>query len=130
MNIFPREQLLFILFDDFAADTPAVYQRVLNFLEIPPDARQTFHKVNESKRPRLRWLNELALNRPPWMTRLYEYFGVRGYGIKDRLLRLNTQKKQRSSLSPAFRAELLGVFREDILKLGNLLKRDLGHWLS
>ena len=130
LDIFPSEQLLFILFDDFIADTPAVYQRVLNFLEIPPDARRTFHKVNESKRPRLRWLNELAYNRPSWMTRLYEYSGVRGYGIKGRLLRLNTQKKQRSSLSPAFRAELLGVFRQDIVKLGKLLKRDLGHWLS
>jgi hypothetical protein len=130
MNIFPSEQLLFILFEDFVADAPAVYQRVLNFLEIPPDARQTFQKVNESKKPRFRWLNDLAYNRPPWMKRLYEYSGVRGYGIKGRLLRLNTKKKQRSSLPPAFRAELLGVFRQDILKLGSLLKRDLGHWLS
>jgi hypothetical protein len=130
LNIFPREQVLFILFDDFVADTPAVYERVLNFLEIPRDARQTFDKVNESKRPRWRWLNELIYNTPPWMTRLYKYSGVRGYGIKDHLLRLNTKRKQRSSLSPAFRTELLGVFRQDILKLSNLLKRDLGHWLS
>lgn len=130
MNIFPSEQVLFILFCDFVADTPAVYQRVLNFLEIPPDARHTFHKVNESKRPRLRWINELIFNTPPWISRLYKYSGVRGYGITDRLLRLNTREKQRPSLSAAFRAELLGVFREDILKLGNLLKRDLGHWLS
>lgn len=130
MNVFPSEQVLCILFDDFVADTPAVYQRVLKFLEVPPDARQTFHKVNESKQPRLRWLNELIFNMPPWITRLYEYSGVRGYGIMDRLLWVNTRKKQRPPLSPAFRTELLGVFRQDILKLGNLLKRDLAHWLS
>lgn len=130
LNVFPSEQVLFILFCDFVADTRAVYQRVLNFLEIPPDARQTFHKVNESKRPRLRWLNELIFNTPPWISRLYEYSGVRGYGITDRLLRLNTKEKQRRSLSAAFRTELVDVFREDILMLGNLLKRDLGHWLS
>ena len=130
MNVFPSEQVLCILFDDFVADTPAVYQRVLKFLEVPPDARQTFHKVNESKQPRLRWLNELIFNTPPWITRLYEHSGVRGYGIMDRLLWVNTRIKQRPPLSPAFRTELVGVFRQDILKLGNLLQRDLGRWLS
>jgi hypothetical protein len=49
-------------------------------------------------------------------------------GLKTELVRLNTVKEERSSLSPEFRAELIETFRDEVALLSRLLNRDLTHW--
>src|SRR5690606_27521705 len=48
-----RQRVLFLNFDDFIANTPAEYRRVLDFLGVDDDGRTHFPKVNP--RSRLRW---------------------------------------------------------------------------
>jgi len=49
LKIFPPEQVLWILFDDFTASTKMVYEDVLSFLGIPSDGKSSFPRVNEGK---------------------------------------------------------------------------------
>jgi hypothetical protein len=44
---FPREQLLFLLTDDLAADTPGTYARVLEFLGVEQHALESFPRIFE-----------------------------------------------------------------------------------
>jgi len=49
--------------------------------------------------------------------------------VTRKLVALNTVKEGRQPLSPAFRAELVTAFRDEVAHLGRLLGRDLSHWV-
>lgn len=60
---FPQEQVLALSFNDFAERTAEVYERVLGFLGLESDGRDTFPRENSSKIHRSFWLARvLALN--------------------------------------------------------------------
>lgn len=131
LRVFPRDQVLFLLFDDLEADGRAVYERTLAFLGVESDGRSEFPRVNESQVLRSRWLALLArrgLRFEPWV-RLKRRLGlpVRSHlRIPPSVYR---KSAPRPALDPALRAELTETFRDDVLSLQELLQRDLGHWL-
>ena len=49
--------------------------------------------------------------------------------LRDRLINLNSHAKQQAPLSPEERQQLIELYREDILKLQDLVGRDLSGWL-
>jgi len=130
LGVFPREQVKFILLEDLAANTRAVYEDVLSFLGVPSDGRTAFPRVNESKRNRVRWLGRLLLNPPPPLG------AVRRFALRTPVLRglwrlatrLNTAPAARAPMRPEFRRELVEEFREDVDLLAELIGRDLSHW--
>lgn len=129
-RIFPRDQTLVILFDDFVTDTRGVYLRVLNFLGLEDDGRVEFPRINEAHvlYPGLRaWL----VRRTPvclrnLMSRLR--FTRYGRGIPSLADKLLKKPQAREVISPAFRAELVSAFSADIARLGSLIGRDLSEW--
>ena len=134
-EVFPQEQVLAIVFDDFKADTREVYERTLSFLGVPSDGREFFPRTNPNKAIRSRWMASL-LGRPPKpFVRLYYFVGrTIGWNIPLKLLRTvrrwNSRNAKRDPLGPEMRAILIDAFRDDVHKLGRLLNRDLSHWLS
>ncbi len=50
--------------------------------------------------------------------------------LRSRLIRLNSQHKSQVPLSSEERKQLIELYREDILKLQDLIDRDLSSWLS
>jgi hypothetical protein len=44
---FPREQILVLLTDELALDTPGTYRRVLDFLGVEPHALESFPRIFE-----------------------------------------------------------------------------------
>ena len=131
---FPRSQVKLILYDDFAASPQAVYDEVIEFLGIPDDGRTEFPRVNESKRARLVWLRDFY-RKPPAPLRsafrgLKRMVGGQGISaVAHRIVDLNTVTERRPPLSPAFRAELVAAFRDEVALLSRLLNRDLSHWV-
>jgi len=58
-------------------------------------------------------------------------FGTgRTWGILSSLSRRNVKYRSRAPLSDEMRHTLKEYFREDILLLSEVLKRDLSHWVS
>jgi uncharacterized protein involved in exopolysaccharide biosynthesis len=49
--------------------------------------------------------------------------------VKNNLINLNLQNKNQSLL-PEIRKQFIEVYREDILKLQELIDRDLSQWLK
>lgn len=133
LKVWPREQVFIRLFDDFVTDTQRVYEDALDFLNVPSDHRTEFPSVNESKRHRISVLGRLTES-PPTIVRhgvrtVKRVFGVREFGVLNRVRAINEVAEKRAPLRPAFRAELVDEFREEIALLAELLDRDLSHWL-
>jgi Sulfotransferase domain len=133
LSVFPAEQVKVILFDDFASSPQRVYEEVIDFLEIPQDNRTDFPRINENKRARLSWLRDFYRKPPPVLLQSYRRFkrtevGKQLVSLKEWVIDLNTVREGRSPLSPAFRAELVDTFRDEVSLLSRILNRDLSHW--
>jgi hypothetical protein len=130
---FPREQVKLILYDDFAASPQAVYDDVVEFLEIPHDNRRDFPRINDNKRARVAWLRSFLRKPPPFLRTAVRSLqrtegGARLASITAGFVARNTVNERRPPLPPAFRAELVEAFREEVAQLSRLLNRDLSHW--
>jgi len=132
-DLIPDSQRHVVVFDDFVADTRGVYQKVLKFLKVPDDGRQSFARVNERKSARWRWMNNL-LARPPRVIqnlsmKVKHALHIKSLGIHRLVIRLNTKKRQPSNyLSVEVRMKLLNTFSDDIDLLAKLIGRDLDSW--
>ena len=134
LSVFPPPQVRLILFDDFADSPQTVYDELIDFLEIPHDHRTDFPRINDNKRARMDWLRRFARKPPPALRNairsLKRTVGPEGISAaKKKVVELNTVKERRPALSPAFRAELVEAFHEEVALLGRLLDRDLSHWV-
>lgn len=134
LSIFPPEQVKLILYDDFAASPQGVYDEVIRFLDLPSDQRTDFPRINESKRARLAWLRNFYRKPPPPLRSAFRglkrAMGDQGVGaVAKKIVDLNTVKERRRPLSPAFRAELVAAFHDEVALLSQLLNRDLSHWV-
>jgi sulfotransferase family protein len=133
LTVAPREQVKLILYDDFAASPRQVYREVVEFLGLPPDDRTEFPRINDNKRARVTWLRNLIRKPPPALRGLYR--GVKSRvgrqrldAVRQKVIERLTVKERREPLAPAFRAELVEVFRDEVALLGRLMGRDLRHW--
>ena len=132
LEVFSREQLKIIVFDDFKSDTRSVYRSVLAHLGAEDDGRTDFSPVNESKVHRRAWLARLTQRPPrilfaPWMS------AKRALGLSDarllaRLRAANVEQRRREPIRPEFEADLRRYFADEVERLGQLLKRDLSSW--
>lgn len=132
LRIFPREQVHFILFDDFVKDTRAAYLGLLQFLELPDDGRVEFPRVNEGIQFKSRflarfprYLRAMAGSRLP---AIKKRLGVREIGFVQRFDRINAEKRPRPPLRPEFRRYLQEQYNDEILLLERLIGRDLSAW--
>lgn len=134
LSVFPAAQVKLILYDDFAASPRKVYEEVLAFLDLPSDQRTEFPRVNENKRAKVAWVRNFMRKPPPALRNAYRRL-KRAVGeqrvvpLVDKLLALNTAKERRRPLSPAFRAELVATFRDEVAHLSRIMHRDLRHWM-
>lgn len=122
-----REDLHIVFFDDFARDPEAVYRNVLSFLDVPPDDRKEFQRINANKRVRsvrlLHWAQAAG--------RMKRRFGVKwGFGLLARVKAASTTHTERAALDPKFRQELTTYFKSDIRLLEELSGRDLSSWYA
>ena len=131
-SIFSREQVLPILFDDFKSNTPAIYRKVIEFLELPHDGRKDFPAMNENRSLRTSWVFTLTSFLTRWMDKPYQQLkramGIKRTGLQSFIGHLNLRKAKRKPLSREMQEVLLDSFRDDIHKLESILTRDLSHW--
>jgi hypothetical protein len=133
LSTFPASQVKLILYDDFAASPRQVYDDVIAFLGLPHDGRTVFPRINDNKRARMAWLRNLIRKPPPALRGAYREVKARVGrqrldAIRQSVVKRLTVNEQREPLSPAFRAELVELFRDEVALLGRLLGRDLSHW--
>lgn len=130
--VFGRNRVHVILFDDFASDTAASYRETLRFLQVRDDFAPPFEVINPNKRVRSEAVRHF-LARPPELPRRMIKAAVPGAirrTIFERAKRLNLTMPPRAPLSDATREHLNDLFRDEVDRLGDLLGRDLRHWVD
>jgi len=135
LEIFPRDQILIIIFEDFQKDPQKIYEDILRFISVPSDGRHEFPPVNASFENRSKFM--ATLFHPPQIIykpfmKFISLFGVnfmKGVSVVyNRIEKLNVTQAKKEPLDPQFRKELQEYFRHDIEKLTNIIGRDLSEW--
>lgn len=132
--LFPRSQVHVVLLEDFSADTRQAYLEVLGFLGVADDGRRQFPRVGENVTMRSRAVERFARDTPAVIAHgvalAKRLLGIERFGILDRLREFNARPVERKPLTPDQRGLIVASFRDEILKLQELIGRDLGHWLA
>lgn len=129
LDVFGRDRVLVLLYDELKADPATCYRRTLEFLGLQPMDLPDYRVINRNKVLRSRLLGEL-LQRQPFAMRL----GLRllpdhmRYRLLWLISRLNSRIEKRSPIPERFQAELLSEFAPEVERLGKLLSQDLRHW--
>jgi hypothetical protein len=129
LEIFPKEDVHVVVFDDLRDRPRETYLRVLDFLGLPDDGRQDFGAANVTKEHGS-GLGRLAMALPHPVVKLIRKLGLRDRGLLGGLSGKFAKKAKRQPLSPELRQELHGYYREDVELLSRLLQRDLSGWLD
>jgi len=132
LDLFGREGIKIILFDDFRKDPGAAYQDVLSFLNLPGHSLPDYAVVNASKRRKSAKFAALVRRPPAFITSLARAIApqrLRTVMAKG-LIEWNTERGERPSLDPDLRDSLTREFEPQVRQLQELIGRDLSHWLE
>jgi len=86
ISLFPKENILFVDFNELAQDPLSVYLKVLHFLSLDYDNKTNFPVYNKRKKSRSRVLSSILHYRPPTSVKLYSakiksFLGIRTWGV-------------------------------------------------
>lgn len=128
LDVFGRENVHIVLFDDLKRDTPGVYRDTLRFLEVDETFVPNFEVRNPGKRLESQTLQRFI--RSPLLQRWGRTLLPRqlAYGVADGLRSLGTRVEARPRMDPHVRARLREGFTPDVMRLSELLGRDLSGW--
>jgi len=129
LDHFPPDQIKVFLYEDLQASAQDVLAGTFRFLGVDDSFRpDVAARHNQSGLPRSQSLQNFLTRPHPfkeWLKGIIpEKMGHRAISL------LQPGLIQRPGLDPAIRSRLTEDFREDILMLEDLIKRDLSHWLS
>jgi len=131
-DVFGRDRVHVILFDDFRRDTAGTYRAVLEFLGVDPSFAPNFGVRNPNKRVRFPRLQRLVFQPPGPVLRLVPR--LRRFPIvhraREAMLRLNSSATQRQAMDAQLRSRLTAEMQPEIERLGKLIGRDLSAWTA
>lgn len=130
LQVFGRDNVHVIIFDDLKSATPQVYRDTCEFLEVDSQFLPQFSIVNANKSVRSKALRSLLRYPSPWaLALLRSLVPTRPrHKLKDGLKRFNRKYEPRAPMNPELRRSLQAEFLPEVERLSALLKRDLTHW--
>lgn len=130
---FDRSQVLVVLYEDFRDDTAGVFKQVESFLGVEHNENVAFTRVNKNKSLKNLYLANFVRKPPPFLISFYlavkRIAGFSGFRLLSKLKNLNEFEVMRRPLSKKMREEIIECYRLDIIKLSELIERDLSAWL-
>ena len=126
---FPSSQIKVYLFEDLTADPRRVLQDLFEFLGVDGDfSPDLSERHNRSGVPRHQALQRFLISPSPIKTALK---AVVPSGLSKRTARWTRNRNLvKAPMSPEVRMQLIGMYRDDILKLQDVVQRDLSRWLE
>jgi hypothetical protein len=143
-----RERCFVAVFDDLIANPAAIYEQMVEFLQLSPHELRNPKPLRGSKSFHIGWLQRL-LKRPPIATRAFlagETYRQRVTPTnakgpdsaivravlagRKRLLRWNEIRTAPADLPDGLRREICETFADEVAHLSILINRDLSHWLD
>ncbi len=127
-DVFGRENVHVIIYDDMKGDSLGVYRRVLEFLEVDPDFVPEMKIINANKYMRNERVQDFLIAPPNWLMQVGKKVLPVARPVYWKLRNLNSRYQSRPQLEPSLRAELQAEFLPEVEQLSELLGRDLTHW--
>ena len=130
LDVFGRERVHFVVFDDLVADPRAVYRSTLEFLGVDPTFEVDLSVYNPNKRPRSGRMQRLIFAPPPALRGLVGRLRQIPlmHRVRDRLVSANSATAARSKMDPELRRQLTLEFAPEVAELGEIIGRDLSAW--
>lgn len=131
-DIFGRDRVHVIIFDDLKEDPATVYQKVLSFLNVSKDFHPAFEIVNPNKKIRSVALHRFLFFSPHYARRIVRIFlpeKVR-WKIGTLIHQLNVKREKRAPMDWELQKMMQSEFAADIKALSVLIDRDLSRWTS
>jgi hypothetical protein len=129
-DVFGRERVHVIVFDDFRDRTAGTYAGVLRFLGVDESFRPEFEVRNPNRRVRSAALQRAVFRPPgplrrlvPWLRRFPLV-----HRLRDALVSANSAPEARAQMDPALRQRLTAELAPEVEALGRLIGRDLSAW--
>lgn len=135
MDICGHDQVDVFLYDDLKQDSSQFMQGIYQSIGVNPDfAVNTTKKAQTAKVPKNQTVNRLLKTQNPIRTVATGLMQVvptqLRHQLRDRLIAINSQTKSKAKFTEEDTILLRQYYREDILKLQDLLQRDLSAWLE
>jgi len=130
VEVFGKDNVHIILFDDFKQSNKASYEKLLRFLNLPFVYPQEFKIHNPSTAARFTTITHFATTPPRWLGKVGSLFlskSVR-WKIRNFIRQKNMKEVKKPPISKETKEKLLKHYSEEIDNLSNLLDRDLSHW--
>ncbi|MBE9063153.1 sulfotransferase domain-containing protein [cf. Phormidesmis sp. LEGE 11477] len=124
-DLFDKKQIKIYLYKDLQADSGAVVKDACRFLNVEDTFTPDLTRRNVSAIPKNMALQNLLIKDNPLKTLVKPFIPI---GLRKSIRSQNLKKKP--ALSPEIRQKLVADYREDILKLQDLIQKDLSHWLD
>jgi hypothetical protein len=128
LDAFGPERVHVVLHEDFVADASSTYRRTLEFLNVDSGFTPAFESVNANKVAR-----SGVLQRAYFSTQIPGHRLVRALlpsRLRGILLAANRREQPRAALPSAGLQLIRKALADDVRELGELLGRDLSHWLA
>ncbi|NEN96406.1 MAG: sulfotransferase [Moorea sp. SIO3I7] len=133
---FNRHKIKVYLYDDLCKNYVALLQDIYRFIGVDetfiPDVSK---KAQVAQIPKVKLVNNLLRKQNPLRTMVAS--GLRyilplevRQTVRLALINMNSTDKKKAALSKEERQQLLEFYRDDILKLQDLIQRDLSVWLT
>jgi Sulfotransferase domain len=127
LELFGRDNVYVIVFDDFTTDTLRLYRDVLCFLDVDDTIYpRQLPVVHGNRRVRNRAFQKLVMRPPQALRTLLPAFLRRL--LRRYASRVNVVFEPRPPMRPDFRRRLQRDVAAEVEELGNLLDRDLSAW--
>jgi len=140
-DVFGRERVHVVIYDDFSARTADVYRQALNFLGVAPGpVDREFEVINGNvngnhsvKSSAMRailndpFVRRTAINLHAWLPRGI-FTTIKNAGLKLNELNFNNKPRKRQQMEPELQYSLSREFAPEIDRLSQLLGRDLTEW--
>ena len=127
---FDPARIRFFLYDDLTNDPSDFLKDIFGFIGVDPDFKPDLSiRYNISGMPArpgfYKWLGE-----PHAWSPIYKALVPEPTRHRVRYALLNRMMSKPAPMAPELRSRLIAGYREDILRLQDLIDRDLTHWLA
>ncbi len=127
-DLFGKDQVHIIFFEDLANAPASMYQKLLAFLGLSPDFEPDFSIHNPSKAPPSRLFSRISANPLVIMAMQAASLSMPLAEKINDFRKTKLQRQARPPLDPQLAAQLATAFSPTIDRLSQMLGKDLSHW--
>ena len=127
-RIFSQDKVSIHLLDDLSDDIDKTFRNILMFIGVDPTFRPEYSLMNTNKTFRSKVIRDSIFYLSPILGNLRNNISSKSWGIMKFIEKVNTRYLHRDLINPLIKKELDAEFKPTIIKLEEIINRDLSHW--